>query len=47
MGFKKERSLEALFISTSIVALAETGDETQLLSFILTAKFKSNYEYSL
>jgi putative Ca2+/H+ antiporter (TMEM165/GDT1 family) len=32
--------LETLFISTAIVALAEMGDKTQLLSFVLAAKFK-------
>lgn len=32
--------MEALFISTSIVALAEMGDKTQLLSFVLAAKLK-------
>lgn len=32
--------LEALLISTSIVTLAEMGDKTQLLSFVLAAKLK-------
>jgi len=32
--------LESLFISTGIVALAEIGDKTQLLAFILAARFK-------
>lgn len=32
--------METLFISTAIVALAEMGDKTQLLSFVLAAKFK-------
>ena len=32
--------MEALFISTSVVALAEMGDKTQLLSFVLAAKLK-------
>jgi len=31
---------EALLVSTSIVALAEMGDKTQLLSFVLAAKLK-------
>ncbi len=32
--------MEAFFVSTGIVALAEIGDKTQLLSFILAAKFR-------
>ncbi len=32
--------MEALFVSMSIVALAEIGDKTQLLAFILAARFK-------
>ena len=32
--------MEAFFISTGIVALAEIGDKTQLLAFILAAKFR-------
>jgi Ca2+/H+ antiporter, TMEM165/GDT1 family len=32
--------LEAFLVSTSIVALAEIGDKTQLLAFILAAKFR-------
>ena len=32
--------LEALLVSTSIVALAEMGDKTQLLSFVLAARLK-------
>jgi len=32
--------LEALFFSTVIVAMAEMGDKTQLLSFVLAAKLK-------
>ena len=32
--------MEALFLSTSVVALAEMGDKTQLLSFVLAAKLK-------
>jgi Ca2+/H+ antiporter, TMEM165/GDT1 family len=31
---------EALYISTGVVALAEMGDKTQLLAFILAARFK-------
>ena len=32
--------MEALFISTGVVALAEIGDKTQLLAFVLAARFK-------
>jgi putative Ca2+/H+ antiporter (TMEM165/GDT1 family) len=32
--------LDAFFISTGVVALAEIGDKTQLLAFILAAKFR-------
>ena len=32
--------MEAFLISTGIVALAEIGDKTQLLSFFLAARFK-------
>ena len=32
--------LDALLISTGVVALAEIGDKTQLLAFILAARFK-------
>lgn len=32
--------MESLLISTGIVALAEIGDKTQLLAFILAAKFR-------
>ncbi len=35
-----ETIMEALFISTGVVALAEIGDKTQLLAFILAARFK-------
>lgn len=34
------KKLEAFLISTGIVALAEIGDKTQLLAFILAAKFR-------
>ena len=33
-------TMEALFLSTGVVALAEIGDKTQLLAFILAARFK-------
>lgn len=32
--------MESLFVSTGVVALAEVGDKTQLLAFILAARFK-------
>jgi putative Ca2+/H+ antiporter (TMEM165/GDT1 family) len=35
--------MEALFVSTGVVALAEIGDKTQLLAFILAARFKKPF----
>ena len=35
--------LEAFFTSTALVALAEIGDKTQLLSFALAAKLRRPY----
>ena len=32
--------MQAFFVSTGVVALAEIGDKTQLLAFILAARFK-------
>lgn len=32
--------MEAFLLSTSVVALAEIGDKTQLLAFVLAAKFR-------
>ncbi len=32
--------MESLFVSTGVVALAEIGDKTQLLAFVLAARFK-------
>lgn len=32
--------MEALFVSTGLVALAETGDKTQLLSLVLAARYR-------
>ncbi len=34
--------MEAFLISTSVVALAEIGDKTQLLAFILAAKYRKS-----
>ena len=35
-----ELVMEALFMSMGVVALAEIGDKTQLLAFVLAARFK-------
>ena len=35
-----ERTLEAFLITAGVVALAEIGDKTQLLAFILAARFR-------
>ena len=35
-----DRSMEAFLVSTGIVALAEMGDKTQLLSLVLAARFR-------
>jgi Ca2+/H+ antiporter, TMEM165/GDT1 family len=35
-----ENSVEALLVSTGVVALAEIGDKTQLLSLVLAARFR-------
>jgi len=37
---KNPHAMEAFLVSTSIVALAEMGDKTQLLSLVLAAKFR-------
>lgn len=39
-GPAREKKLEAFLVSTGVVALAEIGDKTQLLAFILAAKFR-------
>lgn len=36
----RPHTMEAFFISTAIVALAEMGDKTQLLSLVLAARFR-------
>ena len=35
--------MESLLVSTGVVALAEIGDKTQLLAFILAARFKKPF----
>ena len=35
--------MEALWVSTGAVALAEMGDKTQLLAFILAVRFKPRF----
>jgi putative Ca2+/H+ antiporter (TMEM165/GDT1 family) len=40
VSYKKQKNMEALFVSTGVVALAEVGDKTQLLAFLLAARFK-------
>ena len=32
--------MQALYVSTVVVALAEIGDKTQLLSLVLAAKYR-------
>jgi putative Ca2+/H+ antiporter (TMEM165/GDT1 family) len=39
--------LEALLLSTALVALAEMGDKTQLLSFVLAAKLRRKVPIAL
>ena len=39
--------MQAFLVSTGIVALAEIGDKTQLLSFILAAKFRKPLPISM
>ena len=39
--------MEAFLVSTGIVALAEIGDKTQLLSFILAARFRKPWPICL
>ncbi len=46
-GPAESQLLEAFLISTGIVALAEIGDKTQLLSFILAAKFRKPWPICL
>jgi putative Ca2+/H+ antiporter (TMEM165/GDT1 family) len=39
-SFFKDHRMDAFLVSTGIVALAEIGDKTQLLAFLLAAKFR-------
>ncbi len=39
--------MEAFFFSTAVVALAEMGDKTQLLAFVLAAKLKRKWPIAL
>jgi putative Ca2+/H+ antiporter (TMEM165/GDT1 family) len=39
--------LEAFFVSTAVVALAEMGDKTQLLSFVLAARLRHRGQIAL
>jgi putative Ca2+/H+ antiporter (TMEM165/GDT1 family) len=39
--------MESFLVSTGVVALAEIGDKTQLLSFILAARFRRPWSISL
>src|SRR5690606_25386193 len=36
----REHGLEAFLVSTGVVALAEIGDKTQLLAFMLSARYR-------
>ena len=40
MGPARSYSLESLFVSTLVVAIAEIGDKTQLLALLLASKFR-------
>ena len=40
-------SMEALFVSTGLVTLAEMGDKTQLLSLVLAARYKKPWTIAL
>ena len=39
--------MEAFFVSTAIVALAEMGDKTQLLALVLAARFRKPWPFVL
>jgi len=39
-GLISSRPMEPLLVSTSVVALAEVGDKTQLLALLLAARFR-------
>ena len=40
-------AMEAFLISTSVVALAEMGDKTQLLALVLAARFRKPWPWNL
>ena len=40
LQFRTSYPMEAFLVSTGVVALAEIGDKTQLLAFVLAARFK-------
>ena len=46
-GFRIRHLMEALLVSTGLVALAEMGDKTQLLSLVLAARFKKPFTIAL
>ncbi len=39
--------METLLLSTGVVALAEMGDKTQLLAFLLASRYKKTVAYHL
>ena len=44
---KKRNKMEAFLVSTGLVALAEIGDKTQLLAFLLAARFRKPWPICL
>ena len=47
MPAAKEKKMEAFLVSTGLVALAEIGDKTQLLAFLLAARFRKPWPICL
>lgn len=47
MPAAKENKMEAFLVSTGLVALAEIGDKTQLLAFLLAARFRKPWPICL